>query len=275
MFKLKKFFFTKKLKTLLRFETQPDSAWKKLNNHTPVIYKDNPREDVYPLLKFKPQRVLDIGCYCGAVGANLKKSYGNNVYICGIEVNDEAATIARKRLDKVTTQTLETWNEEELALLSEIDTVFLLDVLEHIYNPWLILEILRKHLPQHAQIIISLPNIMHLGVISDLVNGYWHYTDAGLLDVTHIRFFTPFEMRLLFKQTGFLIEQEKFNVPKMKEKYFPFILSSDNFTLKIKNQEQWNNLNAMQIYFQLIINKDFYSTDEILSHPPTLANQGK
>lgn len=236
-------------------------AWQTLTHSgaQETIYPDNPRKDVRELFVFEPKRVLDIGCAAGAVSKSLKEDYPE-VFAWGCELNPEAASIAATYLDRVTQKPLEEWSTEELALLGTMDTVLLLDVLEHMYNPWQTLQILAQHLPTSAQVIVSLPNVGNVDVMHDLAAGFWHYKPAGVLDVSHIRFFTAYEMHRLFYETGYKMHVQTYpyllqSVQQLPES-FPAWFETEFVKVLVQNQEHWHSLNAYQIYFRLSVAQD-------------------
>jgi 2-polyprenyl-3-methyl-5-hydroxy-6-metoxy-1,4-benzoquinol methylase len=153
----------------------------------------------------EPRLVLDVGCYCGATGAVVKERWPTATVI-GIEPLAEAAEHAAQRLDRVITSTFEAVTFEDFGISRHtFDLVIFADVLEHMYNPWVALETARNLLTENGVVLASIPNIRNLGLLQDLVDGRWQYEGAGLLDVTHIRFFTLASMREMFAQTGFKV----------------------------------------------------------------------
>jgi len=76
--------------------------------------------------------------------------------------------------------------------------ILLPDVLEHLKDPWGFLEKIRDYLDDDGSILSSIPNIMHISVIRELFCGVWQYKDAGILDKTHLRFFTLSEIVKMF-----------------------------------------------------------------------------
>jgi 2-polyprenyl-3-methyl-5-hydroxy-6-metoxy-1,4-benzoquinol methylase len=214
-------------------------------------YAEVTRTDLHTLFDAPPRRVLDIGCGAGAVGLGIKKAFPGT-HVWGCELDARAAEIARGRLDRVSTDPTAEWNEAALAALGMVDTVMLLDVLEHMYNPWAEMQRLARHLADDAQVIISLPNVGHMSLLRDLANGYWHYKPYGLLDITHLRFFTEYEMTRLIYQTGFRVEKKMYMAtgkPQAIER-FPINLDLGEVRLKVRDQAHWLSLHALQIGFR-------------------------
>ena len=230
-------------------------AWRLLAEQTGVqdlAYADVARPGVQNLFARPPRRVLDIGCASGAVGAGLKQDQPG-VWVWGCELNAQAARVAATRLDHVTAVPRAEWSAADVALLKTVDTVLLLDVLEHMYNPWGELEFLAGALPQDAQVIVSLPNIGHISVMRDLSQGQFPYAALGILDVTHVRFFTFAEMLAMFEQTGFRVEETWIlsRSPNVHIENFPAQVAAGKLVVNVESAEEWDRLNAIQFGFRL------------------------
>jgi 2-polyprenyl-3-methyl-5-hydroxy-6-metoxy-1,4-benzoquinol methylase len=246
------------------------------------LYDENERHEIRAQFAHAPRRVLDVGCAGGAVGFGLKRDF--NAYVWGVELNQVAATNAAARLDLVTQTPLELCDEAMLAQLKTIDTVLLLDVLEHMYNPWALLQFLAQHLSPDAQIIISLPNVANIGVVLDLSAGFWHYKKSGLLDITHVRFFTPYEMNKMVCETGFSIDTVDFLPHQKPESFYRLTPESEypswqNFgdvQLNIHSYGFWQQLHAIQVVLRVKITPDDALEDHekmmrFEPHIPTMA----
>ncbi len=158
------------------------------------------------LLERIPQdarQVLDIGCGAGCLGEALKRRQPARVV--GIEVNPAAADAARRRLDEVFSGDVE--NLELPFAPGSFDAVICGDVLEHLERPEALLRHARDWLSPNGRLIASVPNVRHWTVVSGLLSGHWTYEPAGLLDDTHIRFFTRADIVDLFEEAGFRLER--------------------------------------------------------------------
>ena len=155
-----------------------------------------------------PRLMLDIGCASGIFGVYVKEKYPE-ANIVGIEINRAAAAVARTRLDQVFEGRIEDLDFAAAGIApGSIDTLIAADVLEHMYDPWKVMVELKKYLTPDAQVVVSIPNSRNLILVGALMShGCWSYTDAGLLDITHIRFFTQQEIILFFQQTGYQVKK--------------------------------------------------------------------
>ena len=126
----------------------------------------------------------------------------------GVEPDEGAAKIAETRLDRVIFSDIEQVKLDTFGLTKEdFDLIICADVLEHLYDPWKILFALRNNLVPDGRILVSIPNIQHISIINNLLNGNWTYSKYGLLDATHIRFFTLSEIIKMFSGTGYKMVQ--------------------------------------------------------------------
>lgn len=196
-------------------ESQKRHIWQTLLNVSDSDtnqYHNWVRSDLVEMVKHAPRVVLDIGCGAGATGDFIKKKYPGSRVI-GIEVNQGAAKVAATRIDQVLTGKFEDFDlEAEGIAKGSVDTVIVADVLEHMYDPWGVLYRLKPYLTPDAQVLASIPNIRNLVVMGDLAKGYWTYDSWGLLDITHIRFFTLREIRRFFQETGYRIARLHHNM---------------------------------------------------------------
>jgi GT2 family glycosyltransferase/ubiquinone/menaquinone biosynthesis C-methylase UbiE len=144
-------------------------------------------------------RVLEIGCACGATLLELKNWYPN-AELHGIELNPHAAAIA-SLVANVRSGNIETMDLE--MPFEYFDYIIFCDVLEHLVEPWNSLRNLKPCLKKSGKVLANIPNIAHFSIIRDLLKGRWTYTDKGLLDITHLRFFTREGIVQLFSNAGF------------------------------------------------------------------------
>lgn len=146
-------------------------------------YHDQEREDVLALLPQAIASLLDVGCGSGRFGARVKKERGCRVV--GVELDPSAAAKAASRLDKVIQGDI-----LKAQLDEKFDVITCNDLLEHLEDPNALLHILKKHLQPAGLLLLSVPNVGHWSIIDDLLAGHWDYIPAGLLCISHLRFFT-------------------------------------------------------------------------------------
>lgn len=130
-------------------------------------------------------RALDVGCAGGLLGSALMK-HGWTVY--GVEPEAEIAGRASTRLHKVFCETFPSSGVHEGA---PYDAIVFGDSLEHMQDPWDALSVAVDLLSDDGVLFASVPNVSHLSVVRGLLRGRWQYAESGLLDSTHLRFFTP------------------------------------------------------------------------------------
>lgn len=159
------------------------------------------RDPAHPLCqiaKLLPEGsvVLDIGAGNGMLGRVLQRA-GKSVILDGIEPNEFAAGLAQPFYRTVYTGYAQDFSQEIQA--RAYDFVVLADVIEHIPDPGSFLGELVRNLNKATRVIISIPNVAFGGVRLALLNGAFDYVDSGLLESTHLRFFTLDSARRLFK----------------------------------------------------------------------------
>lgn len=242
-----------------KFDHQKTFTFNLLKKGNSLTYASLSRTDIYSLFKNNPKYVVDVGCSRGTVGKALKEKF-NDVCVIGFEPDLVAANEAKKHLDFVFSSGLSQSNLTAISHLQAADTILLLDCLEHMFNPWAELEFLAQNVRSDCQLIISLPNVGHIRIIADLINGSFRYTPSGQLDITHLRFFTEYEMYKMIYQTGFRIEEKKYlrtnegfaSVnPHEIPKDFPLKINFNNFQITVKSKEQWIQLNSVLISFRI------------------------
>jgi O-antigen biosynthesis protein len=192
-----------------------------LENQETAHYPDFVNTAIFDVIEGAPKRVLELGCAGGMFGSVLKARFPGATVV-GIEASRAAAAVAATRLDRVICERIE---EVDFAAHGftpgEFDTVIAADILEHLVNPWQLLVRLKPLLAPGAQVVASIPNARNAILIAALaVNGRWQYRERGLLDITHLRFFTLEEIRRLFAETGYRYEKHAVNFsPPLLELY--------------------------------------------------------
>ncbi|MEX2121003.1 MAG: glycosyltransferase [Pirellulales bacterium] len=159
------------------------------------------RPEIAGLVPVTARRGLDVGCGAGRLGEAIKRRQPCEVV--GIEMNERAASAARLCLDEVIVEDAES-PRVDFAQAS-FDFVTCADVLEHLRQPRQLLQRIRRWLKPSGCLVASIPNVAHHGVVTGLLEGNWTYEPAGLLDQTHLAFFTRREIERLLYRAGFEI----------------------------------------------------------------------
>jgi SAM-dependent methyltransferase len=170
--------------------------------------KKDRRDDLLSLVPEKALRILDVGCASGDLGLKMKRA-GRE--IIGIEYEQAQGNAAQAKLDKVIIG-----DAEGIALPYKpgyFDCILFADVLEHLRDPLALLKKFRLALADQGVVVASIPNIRYYKIISRLLfGGSWDYADAGILDRTHLRFFTLLNIRELFFDAGYEIVEIRRNI---------------------------------------------------------------
>jgi 2-polyprenyl-3-methyl-5-hydroxy-6-metoxy-1,4-benzoquinol methylase len=147
--------------------------------------------------------VLEFGCATGYMSDVLAKRRGCRV--TGIELDPEAAAVASAYCERVVVGDAETLDLDEHLRDERFDAVLFADVLEHLRDPATMLRRVRPYVAEEGAVVASIPNIAHISVRLALLGGEFRYRDLGLLDDTHLRFFTRESIVDLFESTGFVV----------------------------------------------------------------------
>ncbi|MEB0260646.1 MULTISPECIES: class I SAM-dependent methyltransferase [unclassified Mucilaginibacter] len=171
-------------------------------SHKDKMYYLHRRTEILPFVPQGIKSALDVGCATGGFGALLKETFDCEVW--GVEPDTESAGAAQKNIDVVIND-LFTDNMPQLAT-KKFDTIFFNDVLEHLQDPDKALLACKKLLNPNGVIIASIPNIRWYPVVLSLLRYKdFKYEDAGVMDRTHLRFFTKKSMIRLFEQSGYSV----------------------------------------------------------------------
>jgi 2-polyprenyl-3-methyl-5-hydroxy-6-metoxy-1,4-benzoquinol methylase len=148
------------------------------------------------------KRVLDVGCATGDLARVLAE---RGCGVTGIEIDPEAAHQAEKHCERVVVGDVEEVDLSELLGDEAFDVIVFGDTLEHLKNPLRTLDRLKPFLRSEGYLVASIPNVAHGSVRLALIQGKFRYSPLGLLDNTHLRFFTRASVEQLFEDAGFLI----------------------------------------------------------------------
>jgi 2-polyprenyl-3-methyl-5-hydroxy-6-metoxy-1,4-benzoquinol methylase len=150
-----------------------------------------------------PLRILDVGCSKGFMGKLLHQKHE----LHGIDINKQDLTIAKHYYKRVLVVNIE--KKTPPYPNNSFDAIIMADVLEHLRDPPAVLEKLRPLLKKKGMIIISVPNVANLYVRLKLLFGNFDYGERGILDKTHLRFFTLRSFHALLMHAGLDITKEE------------------------------------------------------------------
>lgn len=187
----------------------------------------------------KNKKVLEIGCSHGYMSKILREEL--NCYVVGVEIDEESYNISKNICNRTILGSIEEQNLLESLNSEEFDVIIFADVLEHLNNPDMVLRQVKNCLKPSGEIVISIPNISYISVILELINDRFEYRKLGILDNTHIRFFTKNSIISLLEKEGFQVlclDRTKVNPI---ESEFNTILQNDEVTSLIKrNNAEWD-----------------------------------
>ena len=181
-----------------------DASLSAMYDDKPPAYFGGVRADI--LAALPPSRdahILEIGCGHGETGARALQTGKCGEY-CGIELYAEAAAVAQQHLSQVICGDAHhvplPWPD------GFFDVLILSEVLEHLVDPHTVLKRLRPLLRAGGQVFASSPNVSHHSVVRMAIGGKWTTRDSGIMDRTHVRWFTPSSFRQMFEQAGYQVD---------------------------------------------------------------------
>lgn len=163
---------------------------------------DDPYESTGIILRMLPigSRVLDVGCGTGSISCLMRDV--RQCSVIGLEPDLARSDLARQRGIQTLTDIL---RPELQPTLGQFDAVTFTDVLEHLPDPASVLRVARAFLKPGGIVVASVPNIAHWSVRANLLRGNFDYSPSGIMDATHLRWFTRRTFRHLFQSQGFLV----------------------------------------------------------------------
>lgn len=158
-----------------------------------------------PFIQDGPNAILDLGCAEGLLGGLLQER-GKAAVVDGVEIFPPVAMEAAKRYRRVHVGDIEAMS---LEYGEEFDYVICGDILEHLKDPYSMVTRIRGWLKPGGMLLVCLPNIRNYRVLADLIlHGEWRYVSAGILDRTHLRFFTRKSCQRMLEEGGFEVTHQ-------------------------------------------------------------------
>lgn len=185
----------------------------------PINYYQNVRPEMLDFIPADSRTLLDVGCGEGYFSQQLKQSRGMEVW--GIEVVEARARVAVARLDTVLVGDVGTLISE--LPVSFFDVAVFNDVLEHLLDPFDVLARIKTCLTPQGVVVSSIPNIRFYPTFFELAaHCEWEYEESGILDSTHLRFFTERSIRKMYERLGYeVLRHEGINrLERMPRRYW-------------------------------------------------------
>lgn len=161
--------------------------------------------DLMGLIPPESRRIVEVGCMHGAMARAYRAAHPD-VYYVGIDIDPDYAQTAAQFCDRTLGTDIETLPTHEFEQLFPSDCWIFGDCLEHLRDPWRIVRTVRELIDPDGCLLVCIPNAQHWSVQMRLATGQFRYEDSGLLDRTHIRWFTRTTMIEMFTQAGWRIE---------------------------------------------------------------------
>lgn len=163
----------------------------------------------YEMLKYLPKdasRILEVGCGNGCFAEEIKK--GREAEIWGIELMPEEAAEAEKIVDKIFVGECEKFIDQLPD--NYFDVIYFNDVLEHLFDPYSLLKNIRAKLSPNGVVISSIPNMRYHKEMKMLcLQKDWKYKQHGVMDFTHMRFFTGKSIVRMYEEAGFTVKKNE------------------------------------------------------------------
>lgn len=176
-----------------------------MSNYTNNLFdptaKNNAWVHLYEYIPQK-QRVLDVGCSSGNFGEVLIHEKGCEVV--GLDIDPPDVERAKKKLTAAYVRNVE---RDDLADLGKFDVIIFADVLEHLLDPLMALNKVKRLLRPGGRIVFSIPNMAHISVRLMLLKGFFEYTPIGVLDRTHLHYYDELEVKHLFSEAKLHIKE--------------------------------------------------------------------
>lgn len=168
---------------------------------------DGERSSLSVLCSFvAPQaRVLDLGIGSGALGQRLWQEL--RCELDGVTINPDEKALASPWYRRIDLADLDRPGWELAFDDQSFDVIVCADVLEHLRRPEEVLSACRRLLRPEGTLLVSVPNVAYAGMVADLMHGNFEYGNEGLLDRTHLRFFTRSSFRQLLEAQGWTVER--------------------------------------------------------------------
>lgn len=173
-------------------------------NQTPAHSIVNP--DLLAMIPPRARRVVEVGCMHGAMAKAYRATNSAAEYV-GIDIDSDYARVAAQHCTQALAGDIEEFGSAQLDKLFPSDCWIFGDCLEHLRDPWRIVKLIRSAIDADGCLLVCIPNAQHWSVQLRLATGAFRYEDSGLLDRTHLRWFTRITLLEMFGQSGWGIDR--------------------------------------------------------------------
>jgi SAM-dependent methyltransferase len=176
----------------------------------PPLMKQTPahssvNSDLLALMPTTARRVVEVGCMHGHF-AQAYRAMNPAVHFTGVDIDPDYAAVAAQTCDRALAGDIETFERTAFDSLFPSDCWVFGDCLEHLRDPWRVLREIRERIDADGCLVACVPNAQHWSVQMRLATGLFRYEDSGLLDRTHLRWFTRVTLLEMFQQGGWHVE---------------------------------------------------------------------
>lgn len=213
------------------------------------------------------EKILELGCSSGYLSRFLKQDLGCSVV--GVDIDRDALKEAAAFCDKAIVADLDDGAWLEKIARDRFDTILCADVLEHLKNPAVLLASLKPFLNPNGRVLASIPNVAHAAIRLELLQGHFDYESLGLLDETHLHFYTLDGCVGMFMQAGFLCSDVGYSIHDIADEVIDSCLQAAGVSISNQGRQRLHAPDATA--FQYII-EAFPATEALLKHkPPALS----
>jgi SAM-dependent methyltransferase len=162
-------------------------------------------QELLALIPDGARRVVEIGCMLGAMAQAFRATHPEAEYV-GVDIDPDYARAAAQHCTLALAGDIERLEPAVFDSLFPSDCWIFGDCLEHLRDPWALLRRIRERISPHGSLLTCIPNAQHWTVQWRLASGQFRYEDNGLMDRTHIRWFTRITMLEMFQAAGWKVE---------------------------------------------------------------------
>jgi len=166
---------------------------------------DAVNNELLSLVPTNARRVVDVGCMLGSLGHAVRSRAPQTEFV-GLDIDPDYAAAAARHCTETFACDIEAVSPELWERLFPSDCWIFGDSLEHLRNPWQVLRRVRDGIDADGCLLVCLPNAQHWSVQRNLASGHFRYQDSGLMDRTHLRWFTRITLLEMLQITGWQVE---------------------------------------------------------------------